>query len=57
MFLLKIWQYLQKKQQPVLGSLFSEVALKFFIKKRPQHKYFTVNIAKFLGKVIFIKHR
>ena len=35
---------------PVLESLFNKVAgLKFcnFIKKRLQHRYFTVNIAKF----------
>ena len=35
-------------------SLFNEVALKFFIKKR--QKYFPVNIAKFLRTAFVIKH-
>ena len=36
------------KKTPVFAFLFNKVALKFFIKKRLQRKYFLVNIAKFL---------
>ena len=32
---------------PVLVTLFNKVALKFFIKKRLQYKYFSVNNVKF----------
>ena len=51
---LKDWQYPQKT--PVLESLFEKVAgLKAcnFIKKRPQHRCFPVNIAKFLRATFF----
>ena len=42
--ILKIPQYSQEN----LESPFNKIALKFFIKKRPQHRYFLVDIAKFL---------
>ena len=35
------------QKTPVLQSLFNEVAVNFFAKKRLQHRYFPVNIAKF----------
>ena len=52
---LKIMQYTQ--EIPVLESLFSKVLNKGlkasnFIKKRPQHRCFSVNIAKFLRQPI-----
>ena len=43
---------------PVLESLFNKVAgldACIFIKKRKQHRYFPVNIAKFSGTVFFIE--
>ena len=42
------------KKTRVLESLFNKVAIKFFIKQRLKHKYFPVNIAKFL-KTAFVK--
>ena len=33
-------------RNPVIESLFNKAALKFFIKKRLQHRYFPVNIFK-----------
>ena len=51
--ILKIQQYSQKKTL-VLESLFKNVSLKFFIKKRLQHKYFPANIAKFLRTAFVI---
>ena len=37
------------------GFLFNKAGLKFFIKKKLQHRYFPVNIAKFLRKAFVIK--
>ena len=45
-----------QKKTPVLESLFNKVALKLFIKKRVQHSYFPVNIAKFLRTAFAIEH-
>ena len=53
MFLLKI-RHIYKKT-PVLESLFNKVALKFFIEKRLQRRYFPVKIAKFLRTVFVIR--
>ena len=46
-----------RKKTPVSESLFNKVGLNFFIKKRPQHRYFPVNIAKFLRTAFVTEHR
>ena len=53
--ILKIPQYSQ--ESTVFESLCNKVALKFFIKKRLQHRYFPVNIAKILRTAFVIKHQ
>ena len=50
-----ILQYPQ--ENTCVESLFNKVALKFFIKKRFQHRYFPVNIARFLRRAFVIKHQ
>ena len=50
--ILKIPQYSQ--ENTCVGMSFSKIALKFFIKKRLQHRYFPVNIAKFLRTAFVI---
>ena len=39
---------------PVLESLFNKAGLKFFIQKKLQHRYFPVNVAKFLRTAFVI---
>ena len=41
----------------MLESLFNKVALKFFVKKRLQHRDFLVNIAKSIRTAFVIKDR
>ena len=41
----------------VFESLFDKVGLKFFIKRRLQHRYFPVNMAEFLGAAFVIEHQ
>ena len=43
-------------RKPLLELLFKKVALKFFIKKRLQQRYFPVNIAKILRTAFVIEH-
>ena len=52
--ILKILQYSQ--ESAMFKSLFNKVALKFFIKKRLQHRNFPVNIAQFLRTAFAIEH-
>ena len=44
------------KKTPVFECLLNKVVLKFLIKKRLQHRYFPVNIEKFLRAEV-IEHR
>ena len=53
--ILTICQYSQENS--VMESLFKKVALKFFIKKRLQHRYFPVTNAKFLRTAFVIEHQ
>ena len=48
---------IHKKHTPVSESLFKKVALKFFILKILQYRYFSVIIAKFLRIAFGIEHR
>ena len=41
----------------MLETRFTKVALKFFIKKRLQHRYFPVNIGKSLRTAFVIENR
>ena len=50
--ILKISQYSQK-----IFTHIKKVILKFFIRKRLQHKYFFVNIAKFFKTAFVVGHR
>ena len=53
--ILKIPQYSQ--ENTCVGVWFSESFLKFFIKKRLQHRYFPVNITKSLRTTFVIENR
>ena len=52
---LKIPQYSQ--ETPMLETLFTKVALKLFIKKRLQYRYFPMNFGKSLRTAFVIGHR
>ena len=52
--ILKILQCSQENNR--VGISFKKGALKFFIKKGLQHKYFPVNIAKILRAAFVIEH-